>query len=173
MNDDSLLENGFDYVIILLNNLKIFESNKGSKYTIKYIIRDLISGIEIILKYRLECDNWTFVIDDLDKLTINNYKNGDFVSVTLEQSIDRLMKLCNVEIKKDDIKSLKELKTIRNKIEHFKIKLNLDETVSLVYNSISTILRFIEGEPEYFLNKFSEVETEMYSDIKERILSLG
>ena len=35
---------------------------------VDYIIRDLISEIEIILKYRLEYDNWTLVIDNLDKL---------------------------------------------------------------------------------------------------------
>lgn len=46
------------------------------------------------------CDNWTFVIDNLDNLTLSNYQNGDFVSITLEQAIKRLNKLCKVIIKK-------------------------------------------------------------------------
>ena len=90
MDSIDLLENGFDYIINSLNNLKKLEDNKGDKFTIKYIIRDLISGIEIILKYRLICDNWTFVIDNLDNLTFNNYQDGDFISITLEQAINRL-----------------------------------------------------------------------------------
>ena len=49
MSNVSLLENGFDYIINSLNKLKTIELNMGNKYTIKYIIRDLISGIEIIL----------------------------------------------------------------------------------------------------------------------------
>ena len=146
MSNVSLLENGFDYIINSLNKLKTIELNMGNKYTIKYIIRDLISGIEIILKYRLECDNWAFVINDLDKLAINNYENGDFVSVTLEQSIDRLKKLCNVSMEKEDELTLINLKLIRNKIEHFKLNLNQEETISLVYNSITVILNFIDRE---------------------------
>ena len=155
MNNVGLLENGFDYIINSLNKLKTIELNMGNKYTIKYIIRDLISGIEIILKYRLECDNWTFVINDLDKLTINNYKNGDFISVTLEQSIDRLRKLCNVSMRKEDEITLTNLKSIRNKIEHFKLNLNQEETISLVYNSITVILNFIDSDPKNFKKRFA------------------
>ncbi len=172
MSNVSLLENGFDYIINSLNKLKTIELNMGNKYTIKYIIRDLISGIEIILKYRLECDNWAFVINDLDKLAINNYENGDFVSVTLEQSIDRLKKLCNVSMKKEDELTLINLKLIRNKIEHFKLNLNQEETISLVYNSITVILNFIDREPEYFKNRFSKEEKSLYSSIKEKIFNL-
>lgn len=173
MDNASLLENGFDYIISSLNNLKILEENEGNKYTIKYIIRDLISGIEIILKYRLECDNWTFVIDNLDKLTLNSYKEGDFISVTLEQSIDRLIKLCNVDIKKDEVDTLKELKTIRNKIEHFKLTLKEEKTISLVYNCITVIIKFIDRNPETFEKKFSREEENVYLDIKKRILNLN
>ncbi len=173
MNNVSLLENGFDYIINSLKNLKTLELNNGNRYTIKYIIRDLISGIEIILKYRLECDNWTFVINDLDKLTINNYENGDFVSVTLEQSIERLKKLCNVIIKKEDESTLINLKSIRNKIEHFKLNLQQDETISLVYNSITVILNFIDNDSNNFKNKFSKEEEKQYSLIKEKISELN
>lgn len=173
MNNFSLLENGFDYIINSLNNLKKLEENKGNKYTIKYIIRDLISGIEIILKYRLECDNWAFVIDNLDKLTLNSYKEGDFISVTLEQSIDRLIKLCNVVIKKDEIATLKELKSIRNKIEHFRLTLKEEETISLVYNCITVIIKFVDRNPENFEKKFTKDETNVYLDIKKRILNLN
>ena len=172
LNNVGFLENGFDYIISALNKLKTIELNMDNKYTIKYIIRDLISGIEIILKYRLECENWTFVINDLDKLAISNYENGDFVSVSLEQSIDRLKKLCNVTIKKEDEITLISLKLIRNKIEHFKLNLNQEETVSLVYNSITVILNFIDREPEWFKNKFTKEEKSLYLSIKEKILKL-
>lgn len=173
MNNVSLLENGFDYILNSLNNLKKIELGTGDKYTIKYIIRDLISGIEIILKYRLECDNWAFVIDDLDKLSLDNYNKGDFISVTLEQSLERLKKLCNKQIRREDEEILKNLKLIRNKIEHFKLILQEDEAISLVYNSITVILNFIDDDSKSFKNKFSKEEKRLYSDIKTKILDLN
>ena len=173
MNNVSLLENGFDYILNSLNNLKKIELGTGDKYTIKYIIRDLISSIEIILKYRLECDNWAFVIDDLDKLSLDNYNKGDFISVTLEQSLERLKKLCNKQIRREDEEILKNLKLIRNKIEHFKLILQEDEAISLVYNSITVILNFIDDDSKSFKNKFSKEEKRLYSDIKTKILDLN
>ena len=171
MDSIDLLENGFDYIISSLNNLKKLEDNTGNKYTIKYIIRDLISGIEIILKYRLMCDNWTFVIDNLDNLTLSNYQNGDFVSITLEQAINRLNKLCKVIIKKDEAITLKELKLVRNKIEHFKMSLKINEVISLVYNCLTIIIKFIDNNIDIL--KFSRNEKKDYNLIKENILNLN
>lgn len=172
MDDVSLLENGFDYILNSLNNLKKFELGEESKYTIKYIIRDLISGIEIILKYRLQCDNWTFVVDNLDKISMDKYREGNFISVTLEQSIERLRNLCNWSIKKEDEEKLKSLKLIRNRIEHFKLILQEDETISLVYNSITVILNFIDADEKNFNNKFNKDEKKLYHEIKTKVLDL-
>ena len=173
MKESSMIENGMDYLLNALNNLKKFETGEENKYTIKYIIRDLISGIEVILKYRLECENWTFVINDLNKMTKEKYSKGDFVSVTLEQSIERLKNLCDVQIKKDEIKVLRELKQTRNIIEHFKVILEESTAVSLVYNSITFVLNFINNNKKFFEKKFTKEEKNIYKEIKKRVLELN
>lgn len=61
-----VLENGLDFILMAVNNLTISnESNidyEARKRLIKYSLLYLSSGIELVLKYRLLREHWTYYL---------------------------------------------------------------------------------------------------------------
>lgn len=177
----TLLENGLDYILHSCENLNIIENRvttvPDNSLAYKYLVRDLISGVEIIFKYRLQLDNWTFIVEKLDVVTIDKFQKGDFQSIGLEEAIKRLKNLCNVDIRNQDKENYKELKKIRNMIEHFHFIVTTDQEkinfAILINNCLSAIINFIDGDELNFEEKFTTVEKGMYEEIKENLGNLG
>lgn len=177
----TLLENGLDYILHSCENLNIIENRNttvsDNNLAYKYLVRDLISGVEIIFKYRLQLDNWTFIVEKLDVITMDKFQKGDFKSIDLEEAIKRLKNLCDIDIKPQDKENFKKLKKIRNMIEHFCFVITTDQEkidfAILINNCLSAIINFIDGDELNFKEKFTTTEKEMYEKIKEKLGNLG
>ncbi len=138
----TVLENGLDFIYTALNHLK----GEPKPRAIKYAVLHLSAGVELILKDRLRREHWSLVFDDVDKADLETYLSGDFISVNLKTSIQRLTKICDVDISSDEQRSLFNLRKSRNKLEHFA---SVDSSTALKASSsgvLSFTLDFISDE---------------------------
>lgn len=170
----SLLENGFDFVVSSINNLKLAreESNDETikKRLIKYAILHLSSGIELVFKHRLLKENWTYIFADMNKAKRHDLESGDFKSVDSVSNIERLKNLCDISLTKDEEKALETLRKRRNKIEHFKIKESVEAVEVIMCDSLSLILNFIAKHID--LKTISDEENELFETIKRETVVL-
>ncbi len=145
-----LLENGMDFVISSVE--PILNEEKGTK--LKYSILHISSGLELILKECLKQEHWSLIFEDTSKAQLESLESGDFLSVNLNTTINRLKNICKVEISDKNIKYINDLKQRRNRIEHFKFEENSSSIVSLIAKILLFLLEFID----------SEMESEKFSD---------
>lgn len=78
------------------------------------------SALELMFKARLLKEHWSFILQDIDdkKANINNFKNGDFLTVSFDVAASRIRNLFQ-DLDKDYEKHFEELKKIRNRLIHF------------------------------------------------------
>ena len=154
----TVLENGLDFIYTALVHLKGDPKPRDHKYAVLH----LSAGVELILKDRLRREHWSLVFDDIDKADLEIYSSGDFVSVNLKTSIQRLNKICDVDINSDEQRSLFNLRKSRNRLEHFA---TVDSPTALKSSSagvLSFILDFISTE----LDELEENEAELLGNIR-------
>lgn len=105
-----LVNNAMDFTTNALNDLP-----KRPKYSVIHFY----AAIELFLKARLLLEHWTLVIDDPGKANLASFQNGDFRSVTLTQSAERLDKILRQPLKDHEKECFKRLGEERNKMVHF------------------------------------------------------
>jgi len=162
-----LLENGLDFVLssaLQLEQLTREKKESERKGLLKYSLLHLFSGIELIMKYRLSVEHWTYVYADMNKANKEKFLKGDFQSVHCNDLFLRLSALCSVEItekKKNEVNKLREL---RNKVMHFEVSENINAIESYINKNITFIIGFIS---EYIsFNALSDEEQNLISEIK-------
>jgi len=105
---------------IVGNAIDFFETSiKDFKDRPKYSIINFCSGLELILKARLLIEHWTLILKSPEKGDLVTFQNGDFLSVTIGESVDRLTKICNESFSSDEKKCFERLRYHRNKVVHF------------------------------------------------------
>lgn len=98
---ESMLENGLDFILDAANLLKNAEDASDAEEkekALKYSMLHLSSGIELMMKFRLYIDNWTYIFADMNKADKHKLNSGDLITVDYERCIERLYSLCNVKI---------------------------------------------------------------------------
>jgi hypothetical protein len=89
----NLAENAIDYLVLAGEQAK-----QGTARMLKHAVATLADGIELLLKARLEAQNWHQLFDNIDQAEREKYLAGDFQSVTLKQAKRRLAQICGVSI---------------------------------------------------------------------------
>jgi hypothetical protein len=87
----------------------------------KYAILHLAASVELFLKARLMAEHWTLIISPKKPLKFDQFKNGDFISVTLDEAVKSIEGVLPSE-EHVPIEALLEFKALakeRNKIAHF------------------------------------------------------
>lgn len=141
-----LLANGLDFILSSGNQLKQLSNTseeKSIKQLLKYSLLHLFSGIELILKYRLLQEHWTYVYADMNKADKKAFLLGDFQSASIEELFIRLSRLCNIEVQQHTKKEIGKLKELRNKAMHFEVSGNLHAIESRINKNIGFVIRFI------------------------------
>jgi len=137
-----LLENAFDFLASAVK----YASDEYDVKAIKYGVLHLSAGVDLILKYRLSKDHWSLLFQNIDKARISDLSTGNFSSVNSQTCMSRLENNCQLKFSKDFEDSIKKLRELRNKMEHFKI----DESATAIkvsfYRVLNGILNFIEFE---------------------------
>ncbi|UBU13468.1 hypothetical protein [Nonomuraea gerenzanensis] len=114
---------------------------------VKYAAVHLSASIEILLKVRLAREHWALVVADPREAQRTTYDTGDFKSATIDQVVERLVKIANVAISDEDRKRIRSLNRTRNQIAHFAlVGDNPLATQATVARAMEMLLRFIEKE---------------------------
>lgn len=78
------------------------------------------SALELLFKARLLHEHWAFILEDIDdkRAKINNFKSGDFNTVTLDVAANRIRNIFT-DLEPDYEKHFDNLRITRNKLIHF------------------------------------------------------
>ena len=157
----SLIENALDFLVAAT------EYGSGAEHlNWKYSVLNLVAGIELLLKARLEVVHWSLLFSDVDKATESRLKSGDFVSADFTTVYTRLANIGSVRITDSDRKHLNDLRKLRHKIEHFTVDIEIDQIKSLLAKALSFAVRFSETELK---NQISKGNRDTMSQIMERV----
>lgn len=135
----NLLDNGLDYIYEAVR--PIFIAHDSSRHSWKYSVLHIYSGIELLLKEKLKQEHWSLIFQDISSADIQKLENGDFISVYHEELVKRLQCIAKVTINDEPIKKLRDL---RNRFEHFEVKIALNECQEIVAAALNEIIIFWE-----------------------------
>lgn len=138
-----IIENGLDFVTSGIEHIL----KDKSPNQLKYAILHLSAGTELLLKELLKNEHWSLIFENPNSAKYELLKTGEFKSVDFETLITRLVNICDIQLSEKDISILKQLKKLRNKIEHFEFNENPRAIKSLASKVLCLLLHFIN---EYF-----------------------
>lgn len=77
--------------LVVGNAVDFFKTSlKEFKARPKYSVINFCSGLELILKARLLNEHWALIVRRPEDASLPQFQNGDFVSVTIDETINRL-----------------------------------------------------------------------------------
>ncbi len=91
----------------------------------KYAVINFCSAVELFLKARLLAEHWSLIITDIDKgnknkkINLERFKAGNFQSVNLKTSIERLRNIVGVKISSNEEEAFIKIQQYRNMLVHF------------------------------------------------------
>lgn len=142
----TLIDNAVDELNSLRCDLELYLDIANDKqvpeseqhYAIKRSIKQLICAWELLMKYRLQQEDWTQIFANTSKATIVALQSGNFKSVYCDEAIKRLAKY-NVFL---PFTNLKKLHRFRNQIEHYEINVPLQEVLETLILAIDELTVF-------------------------------
>ncbi|MDH5639139.1 MAG: hypothetical protein OEZ04_11680 [Nitrospinota bacterium] len=85
----------------------------------KYSVIHFYSAIELFLKARLLHEHWTLILTKPDDANLDNFKKGDFHSVSLKNADKRLTAILQNGLHPNELNCFLELGKHRNQMVHF------------------------------------------------------
>ncbi|MFC8406564.1 hypothetical protein ACFUG9_23665 [Streptomyces griseoincarnatus] len=132
------VQNGLDYLLSVVEYLageqptyKLRRAprppEKATPRQLKYAVLHLQAAAEVLLKYRLQREHWTLVVQSLDlararpnkKMTRALFDQGSFVSCGPEETVERLRHVVGVSITDEEQEQLLALAKSRNALQHY------------------------------------------------------
>lgn len=114
---DSLVQNAIDFL-----EKSVGELEKSPKYSVIHFC----TAIELFLKARLLAEHWTLIITDINKVKrkkeetiLSKFEGGDFHSVGIDRTIERLHGVCEVKVPVKAVEHFNVVRKHRNKLVHF------------------------------------------------------
>jgi hypothetical protein len=138
----ALLENGLDFIFSGLR----FVSRAANKSDLKYGVLHLEAGIELVLKSRLEREDWRLLFQKPEDADERRYGIGDFPGICPETCLDRLKKHCGIAFSPSKRQALTAFRKTRNRFEHFKVTDTKEALESSAASALNVLLDFIGDE---------------------------
>lgn len=143
----NLIGNALDYLLLAGE-----QAREGSPRMLKHALATLADGVELLLKARLELYDWSLLFKNVDDADRDEFKSGDFQSVTFEQTVKRLKQICDVEVNPRHLSTLNALRVLRNKIRHFAVQADRQTAESLIARACSFAVDFVAKHLEAHLD---------------------
>ena len=132
------LENGLDYLADAVNRL----IGTPSVRDLKYAVLHLHAGVEVLLKYRLICQDWRLILEDRrdgeEEVTEADYEAGMFRSIGIGKALRRLQDL-GITFTTGEKKAAAALDRLRNQVQHH----GLNSTAEAVEGQAAKVLGFV------------------------------
>jgi len=107
---DSLVRNAINFLRKSVQELEKFP---------KYSVIHFYMALELFLKARLLREHWALVVLKVEKASLQAFQNGDFVSVTLDECLQRLETIANESLLPHEYECFRTIRDHRNKLVHF------------------------------------------------------
>lgn len=133
----SLLENAEDF---LREAVKYAKASSPRDW--KYAALHLWSALELVLKTLLETEHWSLLFEDVNKASRKKLREGDFQTVRFDTALERINGIVGVSIGERDLRYLRQLRDLRNRMTHSAVKLNIEQAKSVVARGISVFLTY-------------------------------
>lgn len=152
------LENGVDYLSDAVHRLTATPSPRDLKYAVLH----LHAGVEVLLKYRLICENWGLILDDMDDksadVTEEDYEAGRFRSIGISQALKRLQTLDGITFTSGQKNAAAALDRFRNQLQHHGLTSTAEAVEAQAAKALGFILDFIDTHitPEIHLTDSDE-----------------
>jgi len=157
----SLLENGLDFLLSAAEY-----STRGDPRSLKYAVLHLDAAIELALKACLVKEHWSLLFANVDKANIGAMKSGEFVSVDLDSLLSRLRGAAKVHLTDDNEKKIRALHDLRNRIQHFAVRVKAETVKALLAFGSNFVLEFCSGQ----LSEDIDAHQQMFSEVKEELV---
>lgn len=111
-----------DAFVALVRNAINFLNRSHKEFEegeLKHSVIDFYTALELFLKARLLAEHWTLIISGRDKADRKKFEAGDFRSVTLSESIERLSGVIGVGLTQSQKQIFQQLGKHRNQMVHF------------------------------------------------------
>lgn len=126
----------------LIDAYNEFEQDIYSDF--RAVIINLAAAFELIVKFRLENEHWSFIFSDINKAKKIKLVNGDFISVDIESGVLRLKNICDLNY---DFKNLRKICNFRNCLIHFTLRrTNIIEVINTISKAIIELKQFFDNE---------------------------
>ena len=116
---EGLIENAVDFL-----KTSVDEFDERPKYSVIHFA----AAIELFFKARLMMEHWTLVVDRRKDPDRKKFEEGDFQSVTPEQSITLLKKVVGTTFKPEALSAFEKIRRHRNQMVHFHCDLSDEKT---------------------------------------------
>lgn len=169
-----LLENALDFL-----DQAAIHARRDSSRDWKYALLHLASGVELLLKARLQEEDWTLIFQEPSSANTENLRTGEFESVKRKELIMRL-KCRGIELEFKTKNSLDIINKFRNKLIHFEVNVEEKVVKSLLGQGFAFALLFIrQSFPEdkhnvarKYVNMISVALSEFEEFVNERLRNL-
>lgn len=159
------IPNGIDYLRDVVDRLAR-ESGEPSERDLKYAVLHLQAAAEVLLKARLHDAHWSLVIAKAEKTNRKKFEKGEFESATNHETVRRLVDVVGLDISADDMKTLLDLATTRNKLQHWGITEEVNAVITEAAGVLDFLIRFLD---QHVLPGLDVDDTEAIADDLEQI----
>lgn len=159
------LQNGLDYLEDAVDRL----AGDPTPRELKYAVLHLHAGIEVLLKYRLTCQDWKLVLAaDSADTTEEDFNRGSFRSIGVGEAFKRLEKCTGIQFRNSEKRDARAVEQIRNQLQHFGLTQTAMAVESRSAKALDFILNFVD---EHIGNTIvlTTVDSEFLEDALARI----
>ncbi|WP_052385522.1 hypothetical protein [Streptomyces sp. NRRL F-2890] len=157
--------NGIDYLRDVIDRLAR-ESGEPSERDLKYAVLHLQAAAEVLLKARLREEHWSLVISKAEKTNLKKFEKGEFESATNAETVRRLVEVVGLDISAGDKKTLLDLATTRNQLQHWGITEEANAVLTRAADVLDFLIRFLD---QYLLPHLDADDEEAVADDLEEI----
>jgi len=179
----------YKYAFALLSNARAFAesaveyANKDEQRQWKFAVLHLATAIELLLKAKLAIKDYSLLVGGKTAISIteHQFESGSFKSVTIDECIERLSRVCSFSLSDRQQMVIMRLRNLRNQIAHYidptGDALALKAVVAAGLNLFIEInnSEFLDEDP-YGAKTMSELIVELYrydNFVNERLISLN
>ena len=103
----------------------------------KYSVIHFYAAVELFLKARLMSEHWTLIVTKRREPDWDQFKSGDFISVSLDEAFTRLGKIVNDGLTNKERNAFNAVRLHRNRMVHFSHPVHLSEQSQSLLRTIA------------------------------------
>ncbi|WP_394614527.1 hypothetical protein JNUCC0626_32230 [Lentzea sp. JNUCC 0626] len=140
---------------------------------LKYAVLHLHAGVEVLVKYRLVCDDWRLILaPESVEASEQQFKAGDFRSIGLGKALKKLKDDAGISLTNGQRNAANALERFRNQLQHYGLVSTAEAVESQTTKVLGFVLDFIDQHlPIDVLrdDRDAEVLTTMLDDLRQKL----